>query len=206
MEKILAFCRWDTNDFKEMNFRLFDSQENNYAFWDSAERDVLDQYWERCMQLKDSLHLFSLTDDMKQNFQLNWSNLITALNFIEELRNRYEPLPLVSNTGVIQDHTIEKCRGIQDQPRYYDERPIKAAIRANKVIYQWGSCMNYLEKVLPALCSVSRDMQNCSQLQNNQEVSTMSVSEYLKRRQEPTMYALLLKDFAHAGKLILLQD
>ena len=207
MEQVCAYCNWETDDFVEMNFRLFDKQENNYEFWDNAERDVLENYLARCRQLEKALHEFPIDGSMKHNFYLNWQNVITAWNFIEELRNTYEPLPLpLASHELVVDHTVEKCNGTwEEQPRYWDERPIKEALAKGKAIYQWGSGMHYLDKLLPALEFVSRDFRDCAWFQSGEKVS-MTVSEFFKRRQERTLSALLLGDLKKSSRLELLPD
>ena len=138
MEEILNYVRWVDADFVEMNARLFDFQENNYKFWDLAERDVIEKYLMRCKQLEPVLNQLPIGEIMKANFRLNWSNLLTALGFIERLRNQYEPLPIIDKNAPsvlrdARDVCVDKCDGSwESQKQYYDEIPIKQAIREGK--------------------------------------------------------------------------
>lgn len=208
MDEILNYLTWSDADFVEMNARLFDFQEKNHAFWDSAERDVIEKYLTRCKQLEVVIHALPIGDIMRGNFRQNWRNLLTALNFIEGLRNDYEPMPLIDKDApfVVQDHTVEKCDGSwASQLQYYDEIPIKQAIREGKAIYQWGSGMSYLETVMPALKKVSEDCAEYSRIDKADKVE-MKVSEFLEKRNTVSLTALLLGDIKKTGKLVLLPD
>lgn len=207
MEEILRYVTWEDADFVEMNVRLFDFQENNYAFWDFAERDVIEKYLSRCKQLEPEINNFPIGDIMRTNFRLNWRNLLTALDFVEGLRNEYEPLPLNDKDAPrVRDHTVQPCDGSwESQPRYYDEIPIKQAIREGKVIPQWGSAMKYLERVMPALQKVSDDCAEYSRIEKADRVE-MKVSEFLEKRSGATLTALLLRDLKKTDKLVLLPD
>lgn len=209
MEQIFAYIPWADDDFKEMNARLFDFQENNYAFWDFAEMDVIEKYLARCKQLEPKLREFAIGETLKHNFYLNWKNLLTALDFVVGLRNDYEPMPAVAPSDrppVARDHTIDPCDGsFASQPRYYDEIPIKRAIRENRAIYQWGTAMKYLDKVMPALEAVSADFAACAKIQKSDRVE-MKVSDFLRKRGEQTLESLMLADIKRTDKLVLLAD
>ena len=180
-----------------MNRRLISPPETNYQHWDYIEIKEIEMFLARCKQLEDC-------EFMPGDFMTNWANLKTAHDFALSLRSKWEPLPMKP--------TYEKRSfppGVDPyyDPRQNEERPLKQAIRENKVIDPWGSKFGDT-KILDTLENCMKDLDRCIEMQDETKPPVkMTVSEYLEaRKKEHTLFAHVLQAYNQTERLELVLD
>lgn len=82
-------AKWsDVSDcfWHEMCKRMLALPQDNFAFWDNAELNILQMFVQRFFEMQ---HLYS----GNKNYQDNWRNATIATEFAEGLYSQYEPYP-----------------------------------------------------------------------------------------------------------------
>lgn len=186
---------WSSSDkdwFVDMNRRLISPPETNYMHWDYIEKQEIEYFLSRCKQLEECKF-------MPPDFKVNWKNLITALDFCDELRSRWEPIPM---PPTYQKRSFPDGVTPYYDPRQNEERSLKRAVREGKVFDPWGSKIGD-KGILKTLKFCIKDLDSCIELQDESKTPVkMTVKEYMDhRKQEHTLFAHHLQKFNKTERL-----
>lgn len=196
---ILRICPWyetkcrKWEHFYIMNSRLISDPESNFKYWDIFEAKQIESYLARCVQLHEYMR-------HNKKFMDNWNNLKIALDHVNHLRAKYEPLPYnKNNTDNDDEFDIDLDEFMKD------EMPIKQAIQEKKVVIANSSFFSKPGS-LEALERAYSDLSLCCDLEDpTKSPVELTVDEYMSKRKDNSLLALYLKMYNKTERLILRQ-